>query len=64
MITAQRILNGTYTFPEDFDQATKEIFKECACIRLMVPKDSLNITITNDDWKRQWKGQQESTLSL
>jgi hypothetical protein len=55
-ITAQRILNGTYTFPEDFDRATKEICKECAHIRLMVPKDSLNLTIMKDDWKRQWKG--------
>jgi hypothetical protein len=25
LITAQRILNGTDTFPEDFDQVTKEI---------------------------------------
>jgi hypothetical protein len=29
----------------------------------MVPKDSLNITIMKDGWKRQWKGQRESTLS-
>jgi hypothetical protein len=64
MITAQRILNGTYTFPEDFDQATTEICKECTHITLMVPKDSLNITITKDNWKRQWKGQRESTSSL
>jgi hypothetical protein len=63
-ITAQRILNRTYTFPEDFNQATKEIYKECAHIRLMVPKDSLNITIMKDDLKRQWKGQRESTLSF
>jgi hypothetical protein len=28
--TARAILNGTYTFPPDFDQATKEICKECA----------------------------------
>jgi hypothetical protein len=62
-ITAQRILNRTNTFPEDFDQVTKEIWEECACIRLMVPKDSLNITITKDGWKRQWKGQWESILS-
>jgi hypothetical protein len=61
MITAQCILNETYTFPEDFDQATKKICKECVRIRLMVPKDSLNITITKDDWKWQWNGRQEST---
>jgi hypothetical protein len=28
--TAKAILKGTYTYPEDFDQATKEIFQECA----------------------------------
>ncbi len=30
----------------------------------MVPKDSLNITIMNNNWKQQWKGQWESTSSL
>jgi hypothetical protein len=30
----------------------------------MIPKDSLNITIMKDAWKRQWKGQWESMLSL
>jgi hypothetical protein len=55
-ITAQCILNGTYTFPEDFNQATKAIWEECARVRLMVCKDSLNITITKDDWKQRWKG--------
>jgi hypothetical protein len=49
-ITAQCILNMTYTFLEDFDQATKEICKECACIKFMIPKDSLNITITKVNW--------------
>jgi hypothetical protein len=30
----------------------------------MISKDSLNITITKDNWKQQWKGQWESILSL
>ncbi len=30
--TARAILNGTYQFPPDFDQATREICKECAQI--------------------------------
>jgi hypothetical protein len=60
-ITAQQILEGTYNYPEDFDQTTKEICQECARIRLMVPKDLLNLAISKEDWKRQWKGQREST---
>jgi hypothetical protein len=47
--TAERILNGTYTYPNDFDNVTKEICKECAWIRLKVPKDSLDLTITSKD---------------
>ena len=62
-ITARRILEGTYIYPEDFDQATREICEECARIRLLVPKDSLNLLITQQDWKRQWKGRRESTSS-
>ncbi len=56
MITAQRILNGTYSYPEKFDQATKEIYRECACIRLTVPKDSMKLSIMKEDSKQQWKG--------
>ncbi len=62
-ITAARILAGTYDFLEDFDQATREICEECAQIRLMVPKDSLDLSITRHDWRRQWKGRRESTSS-
>ncbi len=60
---AQRILNGTYKYPEDFDQATKEKCEECVRIRLMVPKDSMKVAITKEDWKIQWKGKQESASS-
>jgi hypothetical protein len=35
-ITAQQILEGTYNYPKDFDQATKEICQECA--RIIEPK--------------------------
>jgi hypothetical protein len=55
-ITAQRILNGTYPYPDDFDQATQEICEECAEIRFLIPKDSMNLGITKEDWKQQWKG--------
>jgi hypothetical protein len=38
-VTAKRILNGTYTYPDEFDKATREICEECARIRLKVPKN-------------------------
>jgi hypothetical protein len=52
-ITVQRILYGTYPYQEDFDQATQEICEECARIRLMIVKDSMNLAIAKNDWKKQ-----------
>jgi hypothetical protein len=46
--TTKAILNGTYNFPPDFDQATKEICEECARIREMIPIDSMDIIITKE----------------
>jgi hypothetical protein len=63
-IRVARILTGTYNFPKDFDQVTREICEECARIRLMVPKDSFDLSITRHDWRRQWKRRWESTSSL
>jgi hypothetical protein len=62
-IKAQQILDRLYPYPPDFDQATKEICEKCARIRMMIPRDSLNTTITKYDWKWQWKGCRESTSS-
>ncbi len=38
--TTSAILNGTYEYPEDFDEATKELCVECALIRQIIPEDS------------------------
>ncbi len=54
-ITLQQILNGSYPYPPDFDQAR---------IRMMIPKDSLNMVIFKTNWKQQWKGCREFTSSL
>ncbi len=37
--TAKAILEGTYHYPPDFDEVTKEILQECALIRLCIPKN-------------------------
>ncbi len=48
--TAKAILEGTYCYPSEFDEATKEILQECALIRLRVPKNLVSTTITSGDW--------------
>ncbi len=62
--TVKAILNGTYEYPSNFDQATREICEECVCIREMIPINSLDTIITKKQWRHQWKGHQESTSSL
>ena len=58
------ILNGTYKFPPDFNQATREILMEYARIQEMIPINSLNTLITKEECGRQWRGRRESTLLL
>jgi hypothetical protein len=48
--TAKTILEGTYHYPPEFDEATKEILQECALIRLRVSKNSVSTMITSGDW--------------
>jgi hypothetical protein len=47
--TANAILEGTYAYPPEFDEATTEILKECALIRIRVPKNSVTTTISPED---------------
>ena len=61
--TAKAILDGTYKFPPDFNTATKEIFRECAMIRTMIPASSLITRISKEEWKQQWRGRRELTSS-
>jgi hypothetical protein len=48
--TSHEILEGTYIYPPDFNQATKEILQECAAIQLQIPKSSVNSMLTKEDW--------------
>jgi hypothetical protein len=52
--TAWVILDGTYEYPDDFDEATKELCQECAIIRQSIPKDSINIKITRENHHTHW----------
>ena len=39
-----------YAFPDNMDEATKEICEEVASIRQMIPKDSESFLITKETW--------------
>jgi hypothetical protein len=39
------ILDGTFDYPPDFNDANREILQECPKIRLLVPKDSVGTSI-------------------
>jgi hypothetical protein len=40
-LTAKTVLDGTYDFPPDMDEATRELFEEIAQVRTIVPSDSV-----------------------
>jgi hypothetical protein len=61
--TSHEILEGSYIYPPDFNQATKEILQECAAIRLQMPKSLVNSMITKDDWSNHWGRAKEETSS-
>jgi hypothetical protein len=61
--TAKAILAGQYAYPPEFDQATREICKECARIHCMFPRDSVSTHVTKEDYQGQWTGRRESTSS-
>jgi hypothetical protein len=59
--TARSVLDGSYDFPPDIDKATKELFEECAKIRLIVPANSVTGIISRKRWQQQWKKVKEDT---
>jgi hypothetical protein len=60
---SQKILDGTYDYPQDFNEAIKEILQECALIRLKIPPSSLDTLITKEDWGNHWGKAKEETSS-
>jgi hypothetical protein len=61
--TAGTVLDGTFIYLDDFNEATKEICRECVAIRALIPINLLNILITKEKWQQQWQGCRESTSS-
>jgi hypothetical protein len=60
---AEDILEGRYEFPEVFDQATRELCEECALIRKIIPKNSVKIKMSKEDYVAHWKRAKEETSS-
>jgi len=57
------VLNGTYVAPAGTDQATVDLFAEVGEIRQRIPKDSVSVCITPQQWKRYWQIVNEETSS-
>ena len=60
---AKAVLDGSYEYPEDMDEATKEIIKGVARIMLSVPKGSASYKITKENWQKKWARAKEETSS-
>jgi uncharacterized protein (UPF0332 family) len=60
---AADILEGRYMYPEEFDQATKELCEECTLICTIIPKNLVNIKMTKEDYRAHWKRAKEETSS-
>lgn len=43
--SAQAVLDGGYDYPQDMHQGTKELLQEARIMCLIIPKDSVSITI-------------------
>ena len=62
-LTDVLILDRSYIYPEEFDQATKELCIECALIRKIIPENSVKIKMTKDNFILHWKKAKEETSS-
>ncbi len=59
---SKRVLDGTYVCPENSDKATRALFDKIASIKKLIPKDSVSIAITPDQYKQYWKVVCKETL--
>jgi hypothetical protein len=46
--TSQEVLDGMYEYPQNFDEATKEILQECVFTCLKILASSINTLITKE----------------
>jgi hypothetical protein len=48
---SKAVLDGTYIVPQNSDSATHKLFAEIAAIRRIIPRNSVVIYITPEQWK-------------
>ncbi len=54
-------MDGTYDFPSNIDEATKELFVEIARICSVIPSNSVTRIISRECWQQCWKKVKEDT---
>ncbi len=50
--TARSVLDVSYDFPPDIHKAMKELFEECAKIRLIIAANSVTGIISQECWQQ------------
>jgi hypothetical protein len=56
------VLAGEYRFSEDYDTGTRELLKEVARLRQLVPEYSVDLQVRHPKWSVKWKKAREKTL--
>jgi hypothetical protein len=60
----QQMLEGTYEYPQDLDQATQLLFEEAAYTYADLSKREITTYVTPEDFQHIWRTAQEQTGSL
>jgi hypothetical protein len=60
---AKEVLAGTYVCPEGTDSGTIDLFEEIACLRSIIPDNSVSTIMWKNGWRDQWRGKKEETSS-
>ncbi len=59
----EEVLEGSFIFDEDADEATQDLFREIAVTQESVPKDSVRDVVTKGEWGNFWRKAREETSS-
>ena len=59
----KKVLNGTYSYSTDFDEATREYMQECERTIAIVPENSVDTVLRRVGWQKRWIKAKEKTSS-
>lgn len=57
------VLSGKYHFSSVNDIGTRELLKEVACLRQIVPANSVDLRVHHTKWRAKWRKARERTSS-